>query len=69
MDDFMVKEAMQGVIDSVNSKAISNPHKIQKFAILPHDFSIVTGELTPTMKVRRHVVLETYQHVIDKLYS
>lgn len=41
---------------------------IKKFCILPNDFSIETEELTPTMKVKRNVVMEKYKEEINKLY-
>ena len=42
--------------------------QIRKFKILEKDFSIETGELTPTMKVRRGRVLENYRSVVSELY-
>ena len=42
--------------------------KIQKFAILPHDFSVQTDELTPTFKLKRPQLLKRYQEVIDAMY-
>jgi long-chain acyl-CoA synthetase len=42
--------------------------KIKKFAVLPVDFSLDGGELTPTLKVKRKVVSNKYMNVIDELY-
>jgi long-chain acyl-CoA synthetase len=42
--------------------------QIRKFRILERDFSIESGELTPTMKVRRNRVLENHRHVVSELY-
>jgi len=42
---------------------------IKYFRILPHEFSIETGELTPTLKVKRRVVNEKYKPVIDLMYT
>lgn len=42
---------------------------LQKFVILPHDFSIAGGELTPTMKLKRQLVLEKYHEHVLKMYS
>lgn len=67
--DENLNQALQEVIDIVNSNAISNAQKIQKFSVLTRDFSIVTGELTPTLKVKRNVVVEKYKNIIEKLYS
>jgi long-chain acyl-CoA synthetase len=58
--DLAVKEANQ---------AVSNAEAIRKFSILPVDFTEDTGELTPTMKVKRKVVAEKFASEIEALYS
>ena len=42
---------------------------LQKFIILPVDFSISGGELTPTMKLKRKTVTEKYSNFIEELYQ
>lgn len=67
--DPKVMKALQSGLDRANKNAISNAQKIQKFAILPQDFTIATGEITPTMKLKRNYVSEKYKEIIDKLYQ
>ena len=47
----------------------SNPEQIKKFSILPRDFSIDEGELTPTMKIRRKQIDDNWAKTIDEMYS
>lgn len=54
-------------IDNVNT-ALASFETIKRFSILPQAFSIDTDELTPTMKLRRHVVTSRYAAEIDALY-
>lgn len=59
---------IQDVVDEVNSH-LGQVEKIKKFAIVSRNFSIETGELTPTLKVKRQVVCELYKAQIDLLYD
>jgi long-chain acyl-CoA synthetase len=40
---------------------MSNVHKVQKFLILKNDFGVDTGELTPTLKIKRKIVNQKYE--------
>jgi long-subunit acyl-CoA synthetase (AMP-forming) len=55
-------------IEAANAKAISRAQKISKFTILPVEFSVDGGELTPTMKLKRKVINEKYKAEIETLY-
>lgn len=46
-----------------------NASKVQKFTILPRDFSVETGELTPTLKTKRSVVSATFEKSIEAMYA
>ncbi len=43
--------------------------KIKKFTLLPREFSIEAGEITPTLKIKRKVVQKKYKALIDKMYA
>ena len=55
-------------IEKLNQK-FSNPEQIKKFSILPRDFSIDEGELTPTLKIRRKQINDNWSEVISAMYS
>lgn len=62
---------LQSAIEKTNNDPTvcqNNAWKIQKFAILPRDFSIQTGEFTATLKLKRSVAEETWKDLIDTLY-
>jgi long-subunit acyl-CoA synthetase (AMP-forming) len=59
---------LQRQIDGVNAR-LARVQAIKKFKVIPREFTIEGGELTPTMKVKRKVVTEKYKSEIEKLYS
>jgi long-chain acyl-CoA synthetase len=63
-----IHDLVQQALDSVNSR-YSQVEQIKRFAILGHDFAHETGELTPTLKVRRNVIFDRYAGVFDALYA
>jgi long-chain acyl-CoA synthetase len=63
-----VHALIQQELDRVNAK-YAQVEQVKKFAILDHDLSQPTGELTPTLKVKRAVVNEKYADLFDALYA
>ena len=63
-----IHKLIQQELDRVNAK-YAQVEQVKKFAILDHDLSQPTGELTPTLKVKRNVVNEKYKDVFDALYA
>jgi long-chain acyl-CoA synthetase len=63
-----VKEFYHQKIDEIQ-KGLSGFEKVKKFTLMPSEFEINSGEITPTLKVKRNVVLKKYEEIIDKMYS
>jgi long-chain acyl-CoA synthetase len=63
-----VREAVEAHLAKVNEK-FARVEQVKKIAILPHDLSQESGELTPTLKVKRAVVAERHAPAIEKLYA
>jgi long-chain acyl-CoA synthetase len=63
-----VRELIQAQLDTANAK-YAQVEQVKKFVILDHDLSQETGELTPTLKVKRNVVNEKYAELLDSLYA
>jgi long-chain acyl-CoA synthetase len=63
-----VRAEIQSYVDTMNLK-FSNPEQLKKFAILPRDFTVDDGELTPTLKIRRIQIRENWSDVIEAMYA
>ena len=63
-----VHEMIQTELDRANSN-YARVEQIKKFTILDHDLSIETGELTPSLKVKRNVIYDRYGDLFESLYS
>lgn len=66
--DDRVRALVQGVVDDVNRDR-SRFEQIKRFAILPRDFEMARGELTPTLKLKRRVCLEHFADDVERLYA
>ncbi len=62
-----MRARIQAAIDALNAKQASYS-TIKKFAILPGDFTQESGELTPTLKVKRKFCTQKYKDVLDAFY-
>lgn len=49
-------------------KELAKFEQVKRFTLLPQAFTMETGELTPTMKLRRKIILQRYQNEIDSMY-
>jgi long-chain acyl-CoA synthetase len=62
------KSEIQSLVEKLNAK-FSNPEQLKKFSILPRDFTVDDGELTPTLKIRRKQIRENWADVIESMYT
>jgi long-chain acyl-CoA synthetase len=62
------QQLVQGLVDDVNRDR-TRVEQIKRFAILPRDFSLEEGEVTPTLKLRRSVIHEHFADEIEQLYA
>lgn len=67
-EDPSVRKLIQREVDKVNSQ-LSPWETVKKFVLLETPFSIESGELTPTLKVKRPVVKERYEDEIESMYD
>jgi long-chain acyl-CoA synthetase len=63
-----MRAEVQRAVDEVNER-VGRVEQIKKFTILPEDLSQATGELTPTLKVKRNVVNEKFADEVERLYT
>lgn len=63
-----VVDLVQQAVDSANAK-LAQPEQVKKFTIADRDLSQETGELTPTLKIKRKVVGENFAAVFDAMYA
>jgi long-chain acyl-CoA synthetase len=66
-DPELVAEIDAAVADA--NRSVSHAESIKKYRLLPHDFSEESGELTPTMKLKRNVITAAYADEIEAIYA
>jgi long-chain acyl-CoA synthetase len=63
-----VKKHYRGLVDSFNT--YFNPvEQIKKFELLPREWSIEGGEMTPKMSLKRKVIMDKYKDVVEGIYD
>jgi long-chain acyl-CoA synthetase len=68
VDDEQLVAEIQHAVDEAN-QAVSKAESIRKFAILPTDFTEQGGQLTPTLKLKRAVVMKDFESSVESLYG
>ena len=63
-----IRPAVQKAVDEAN-KAVSRAESIRSFRILPEDFTEAGGELTPSLKLKRSVVMKAYASEVAAIYA
>ena len=68
VDNVDLRAVVASAVDDAN-RSVSRAESIREFALLPEEFTIAAGELTPTLKVRRAAVEKIYSDVIGQIYA
>ncbi|NGN91533.1 long-chain fatty acid--CoA ligase [Nocardioides sp. KC13] len=68
VDDEDLRAVIQSAVDDAN-KAVSKAESIRKFVIIPDSWTEEGGQLTPSLKLKRNVVMREFSHEVDALYA
>ncbi|WP_425465450.1 AMP-dependent synthetase/ligase [Nocardioides albertanoniae] len=68
VDDEDLRAAIQSAVDDAN-KAVSKAESIRKFVIMSESWTEEGGQLTPSLKLKRNVVMREFSHEVDALYA
>lgn len=63
-----VKQQIESELNRINQN-FGNWEQIKKFAIIPNEMTIETGELTPTLKMKRKIILQKYEKEVEAIYT
>lgn len=68
VEDADFRRAVSAVMDRVN-RELSPIEKVRRFALIADQFSVANGMMTPTLKIRRHIIREAHGERLDRLYE
>jgi long-chain acyl-CoA synthetase len=63
-----VRDLYRGIVEDLNKK-LAHFETIKKIVVVPDEFTVATGEITPTLKLKRRVIEAKYKQQIDELYQ
>lgn len=63
-----IKEFYREKIEEIQ-KNLAGFEKVKKFVLMPSEFEMTSGEITPTLKVKRNVIMQKYADVINGMYN
>lgn len=63
-----IKEFYHQKLEEIQ-QSLAGFEKVKKFTLMPAEFEVGSGEITPTLKIKRNIVLDKYAALIDKMYA
>ena len=63
-----VKQMFEELVENINP-SFNHVEQVKKFELLPKEWSIETGEMTPKMSLKRKVIMEKYKTALDRIYA
>jgi long-chain acyl-CoA synthetase len=67
-EDPQFRELMAEAVARVN-KQLGTAERVRRFALAPEEFSVANGMMTPSLKIRRHVIKKAYEPILEALYD
>ena len=68
VEDPKIRSEFQALVDKVNA-TLANFETIKRFRLVPDEWTVDSGELTPSMKLRRRVIAQKYAREIADFYA
>jgi long-chain acyl-CoA synthetase len=63
-----VRDLYRGIVEDLNKK-LAHFETIKKILVVPDEFTVATGEITPTLKLKRRVIEAKYKQQIEEIYQ